>query len=108
MNVKLHSMRISMNLLTLLKGKPPAAETLRKALAEAEAAAVETELATLRERRSALLMNGLDDKALDAVEADLNKAYRRQDRADLLIASLSMPPHRGTYPAIFSPIEDPG
>jgi chromosome segregation ATPase len=90
MNVKLHSMRISMNLLTLLKGKPPAAETLRKALAEteAEAAAVETELATLRERRSALLMNGLDDKALDAVEADLNKAYRRQDRADLLIASL--------------------
>jgi predicted nucleic acid-binding Zn-ribbon protein len=79
-----------MDLIGLLKGKPPAAETLRKALAEAEAevAAVETDMAALREKRQGLLMNGMDEAKLDQVDQDLTRAYRRQDRADLLITSL--------------------
>jgi hypothetical protein len=39
-------------------------------------------MSTLREKRQALLLNGMDDAKLDAVEADLSRAYRRQDRAD--------------------------
>jgi hypothetical protein len=75
-----------MKLLDLLRGaKPATSAQLREALASAEGerADATATLDRLQQRRASLLIDG-DDRALDALEADIVQAQRRADRLDLL------------------------